>query len=304
MPGRARRSARRLWHSRPVRAFVGALGGWSEDRCATLAAALAFYAAFSMAPMLVIIVAVAGYFVGPEAVEGRLLDEIGGLIGEDSAQIIQTMIANAWKSGQGGWTAWISVGAVVLGASATFAQLTQSLNVIWHQSPSDPPLMALIRVRLTSFGVVVGIAFLVVVLLVLDAAVTLLLENVLGLDSGVRRWAGLAQRAIVLLALISAFAVLLKVLPAPRVRWRTVAVGAVAAALLFSVGKNLFGLYLSRAGTANAFGAAGSLAVLLMWLYFSSAVFLFGAEVTAHWRRAFEPAPMAPADDDPARPLD
>ncbi len=303
MRGRARRISHRLSRARPTRALIGALQGWSDDRCGSMAAALAFYAAFSMAPMLVIIVAVAGYFVGAEAVEGRLIGEIRNLIGEDSATVVQAMIANAWKSGKG-WTAWISAGAVVLGASATFAQLTQSLNVIWHQSPSDPPLWALIHVRLRSFGVVVGIAFLIVVLLVFDAAVTFFLENVLGLQAGMRRWAMYGQRLIVLLTLIAAFAVLLKVLPAPKLRWRTVIVGAVASALLFSIGKNLFGLYLSRAGTANAFGAAGSLAVLLMWLYFSSAVFLFGAEITANWRRTFEPAPVAAIDDDPARPLD
>lgn len=293
----------RLRHSGFVRAFTGAVAGFGRDRCATMAAALAFYAAFSLAPMLVIVIAVAGYFVGADAVQGRLIDEIGGLVGEDGARVVQAMLSNAWKSGQGGPSTWISAVGVALGASATFAQLNQSLNVIWNQAPPQKAWLAMLRVRLTSFGLVVGIGFLVVVLLVLDAAVSFLVNDLLG-DVGTRRWISLVQRATMLLALTAAFAALLKFLPAPRLRWKNVAIGAFAAALLFSVGKNLFGLYLSRAGTASAFGAAGALAVLLMWLYFSSAVFLFGAELTANLRRDLHAeAEEAPEDDDPGRPL-
>ncbi len=292
----------RLRHSGFVRAFAGAVDGFSRDRCATMAAALAFYAAFSLAPMLVIVIAVAGYFVGADAVQGRLIGEIGGLVGEDGARVVQAMLSSAWKSGQGGPSTWISAAGVALGASATFAQLNQSLNVIWNQAPPQKAWLAMLRVRLTSFGLVVGIGFLVVVLLVLDASVSFIVNDLLG-DVGTRRWISLVQRATMLLALTAAFAALLKFLPAPRLRWRNVAIGAFAAALLFSVGKNLFGLYLSRAGTASAFGAAGALAVLLMWLYFSSAVFLFGAELTANLRRELHAEAEMPEDDDPGRPL-
>src|SRR5690606_31903905 len=111
----------RLRQTRFVRAVVGALSGFSEDRGTTMAAALAFYAAFSLAPMLVIVIAVAGYFFGPDAVEGRLIDEIGGLVGADGARVVEAMLASAWKSGQGGASTWISAGGVAVGASATFA---------------------------------------------------------------------------------------------------------------------------------------------------------------------------------------
>lgn len=302
-----RNALRRLRDATPVRALGDAARAWSDDRCATMAAALAFYAAFSLAPMLVIVIAIAGYFVGAEAVQGRLIGEIRGLVGQDGAAVVQAMLASAWRSGHGGASTWISAGGVALGASATFAQLTQSLDTIWRHPASPRPLLALVRVRLTSFGLVVGIAFLVVVLLVLDAAVSFAIERVLGVDQATRRWASLAQRGVVLLALVAAFAALLKVLPAATVRWRNALVGALAGAVLFSVGKNLFALYLSRAGTASAFGAAGSLAVLLMWLYFSAAVFLYGAEISARWRRSGErpvlPETPSARDDDPARPL-
>lgn len=292
----------RLRHSGFVRSLWGAAAGFSEDRCPTMAAALAFYAAFSLAPMLVIVIAVAGYFVGADAVQGRLIHEIGDLVGEDGARVVQAMLASAWKSGQGGASTWISAAGVAVGASATFAQLNQSLNVIWNQAPSEKAWLTMLRVRLTSFGLVVGIGFLVVVLLVLDAAVTFVVQELLG-DEVTRRWISIVQRVTMLLALTIAFAALLKFLPEPRLRWRNVAIGALAAALLFSVGRHLFGLYLSRAGTASAFGAAGSLAVLLMWLYFSSAVFLFGAEITANLRRDLHAEPVAFCDDDPGRPL-
>jgi len=292
----------RLRHSGFVHSLSAAVSGFGRDRCPTMAAALAFYAAFSLAPMLVIVIAVAGYFLGADAVQGRLIDEIGGLVGEDGARVVQAMLASAWKSGQGGPSTWISAAGVAVGASATFAQLNQSLNVIWNQAPPSKTWLAMLRVRLTSFGLVVGIGFLVVVLLMLDAAVSFVVNELLG-DAGMRRWIALVQRVTMLLALTAAFAALLKFLPAPRLRWSNVAIGAFAAALLFSVGKNLFGLYLSRAGTASAFGAAGALAVLLMWLYFSSAVFLFGAELTAHLRRELQGEAVHPEDDDPGRPL-
>jgi membrane protein len=146
-------------------------------------------------------------------------------------------------------------------------------------------LFSLVKVRLVSMSLVVGLGFLIMVLLILDAALSFFVEWALGASSSAQYWAQLTQRGFVMLLLALAFAVLLKVLPETRIRWTDVWIGAGTSAILFSVGKNLFGLYLARAGTANAFGAAGSLAVLLMWLYFSSSVFLLGAEITAHFGR-------------------
>ncbi len=270
---------------RVAKTCVAGVQAWISDSCASMAAALAFYAAFSLAPMLVIVIAVAGIFLGPQAVEGRLFAEIGGLLGPDAAVAVQAMVANAWKSDRSGWMTIISFFAMFLGASATFAQLNASLNTIWRvpKTTSRKALFSLVKVRLLSMGLVIGMGFLIMVLLVLDAALSFAVEWAFGATSGTQQWVVLAQRGVVLALLTSAFAVLLKVLPETRVHWANVWIGAIASALLFSVGKNLFGMYLARAGTANAFGAAGSLAVLLMWLYFSSAVFLLGAQITAQF---------------------
>lgn len=259
--------------------------GWSRGRNATQAAALAFYSAFSLAPMLVIVIAVAGAVFGMEAAQGRLYAEIAALVGKDGAAVVQTMVANAWKADTGGITAVASVGAIVLGASATFSQLHMALNQVWEVRPQDRPLLRnvlnLLRVRLMSFGLVMGVGFLLLVLLVVDTALGFLLDWVWG-TSDISYWAlKLAQRATSLLLLSLTFALLIRELSDVRPRWRHVFGGAFVGALLFSVGKRLFGMYLARAGTADAFGAAGSLAVLLMWLYFSAAVFLFGAQIAA-----------------------
>lgn len=269
---------------RSTQAFTAGVQAWISDGCASMAAALAFYAAFSLAPMLVIVIAVAGAFFGAQAVEGRLFAEIGGLLGGDAATAVQAMVANAWKADRSGWTTLISVAAMFLGASATFAQLNNSLNKIWRVEIATrrQALFSLVKVRLISMGLVIGIAFLIMILLILDATLSFVVEWALGTGSSTQQWVVLAQRIVVMLLLALAFAVLLKVLPETPVHWTDVGIGAVTSAVLFSVGKNLFGLYLARAGTANAFGAAGSLAVLLMWLYFSSSVFLLGAEIAAH----------------------
>jgi membrane protein len=281
-----------------MRTCIASVQAWSSDGCASMAAALAFYAAFSLAPMLVIVIAVAGLFFGPEAVEGRLFTEIRGLLGEDGATVIQAMVANAWKANRSGWTTAISVGAMFIGASATFAQLNTSLNTIWriNAAARGRALFSLVKVRLVSMSLVVGIGFLIMVLLVLDAALSFAVEWALGASSSAQYWAQLGQRGVILFLLASAFAVLLKALPDTEVRWKDVGIGAATSAILFSVGKNLFGIYLARAGTANAFGAAGSLAVLLMWLYFSSSVFLLGAEITAHFGKRGEEHARIPKD--------
>ena len=263
--------------------FKDAAGRWNEDRNATQAAALAFYTSFSLAPTLVIVIAVAGAVFGREAAEGRLYAEIASLMGRDGATIIQTMVANAWKQDNSGAVALGAIGAIVLGASASFAQLRMALNQVWHITPPDTPLLgdllALLRTRLLSFGLVMGLGFMLLALLVVDTVLHLLLD-VFG--DGTTSWLlGLLQTLVALALMTMAFAVLIRELPDQRPPWPEVLRGALVAALLFSFGKRLFGLYLARAGTADAFGAAGSLAVILMWLYFSAAVFLFGAQVAA-----------------------
>jgi membrane protein len=267
-----------------VRAVVAVAGNWSDDRCASMSAALAFYAAFSLAPLLVVAVAVASLFFGLEAVEGRLFTELESLIGRDAALTAQAVLANAWRGGQARTAGWLSLAAIGVGATATFAELNGALNAIWHAPPARRAIAALIRVRLVSFALVVGTGFLLVVLLVADAAVLVVTDLLFG-GGKLRALIDAIHQLVSFGFLCAAFCVLLKVLPDVRVAWREAWRGAIAGAALFATGKHLFALYLARAGGTSVFGAASSLAVLMMWLFFSAAAFLVGAEVAAYLGR-------------------
>ncbi|TDY21040.1 tRNA-processing RNAse BN [Paraburkholderia sp. BL6665CI2N2] len=269
---------------------IGAFKQFAEDRCAAMAASIAFYAAFSLAPTLVMVIAVAGWFFGAEAARGELFTHIHGLLGDQAAAGVQTIVENAHHSGSaGGIAAVISLVTLVIGASATFSSLNSALNIVWpNTGPRSSSVMALVRVRLISFGLVLGVAFLLIVSLVLDTVITFVGKWLWG-DSPYVVIGNLLQLGVGLLVLAFAFAGLLKFLPDARVRWRDAFVGGIVAAVLFSAGKKLFALYLAHAGMATSFGAAGSLAVLLMWLYFSAAVLLLGAEFSAARGRMHDP---------------
>jgi membrane protein len=269
---------------------IGALRQFSENRCPALAAGIAFYAAFSLAPTLVMVIAVAGWFFGPAAARGELYGHINGLIGDQAAAGVQTIVENAHHAGsKGGIAAIISFSLLVIGASATFSSLNSALNMVWpYSGPRTSSVLALVRVRLISFGLVLGVAFLLIVSLVLDTVIVFI-GNWLWGDSPYVVIGNLLQLGVGLLVLAFAFAGLLKFLPDAKVRWRDALVGGIAAAVLFTAGKKLFALYLAHAGMASSFGAAGSLAVLLMWLYFSAVVLLLGAEFAAARGRLHDP---------------
>ncbi|WP_321800600.1 YihY/virulence factor BrkB family protein [Caballeronia sp. J97] len=268
---------------------LGALKQFSEDRCAAMAASIAFYSAFSLAPTLVMVIAVAGWVFGPEAARGQLFHQVNGLIGDQAASSVQSIVENAHRSGGTGIAAIISFVLLAIGASATFSSLNTALNLVWPMTGEQrSSIMTMVRVRLVSFGLVLGVAFLLIVSLVLDTAIQAV---------GMWLWANspfvivgdVVQLAAGLAILTVAFGALLKFLPDAPVEWRDALVGGLVAALLFSAGKKLFAVYLTHAGTASAFGAAGSLAVLLMWLYFSAAVLLLGAEFSAARARLHDP---------------
>lgn len=269
---------------------IGAFKQFAEDRCAAMAASIAFYAAFSLAPTLVMVIAVAGWFFGAEAARGELFNHIHGLLGDQAAAGVQTIVENAHHSGSaGGIAAIISFTMLAIGASATFSSLNSALNLVWpYTGPRSSSVIALVRVRLISFGLVLGVAFLLIVSLVLDTVITFIGKWLWG-NSPYVVIGNLLQLGVGLLVLAFAFAGLLKFLPDAKVRWIDAFVGGVVAAVLFSAGKKLFALYIAHAGMASSFGAAGSLAVLLMWLYFSAAVLLLGAEFSAARGRMHDP---------------
>jgi membrane protein len=269
---------------------VGACRQFVANRCPAMAASIAFYSAFSLAPTLVMVIAVAGWFFGADAARGELFHQVHNVLGNDAAAAITTILANAHRAGNaGGIATAISLSMLVIGASATFSSLHAALNVVWPPDGTRASsVFALMRVRLISFSLVLGVAFLLIVSLVLDTAILFVGRWLWG-NSPFVIIGNLAQLAVGLIVLSAAFAALLRFLPDADVRWRDALVGGIVAAVLCSAGKKLFALYLAHAGLATAFGAAGSLAVLLMWLYFSAAVLLLGAEFSAARARLHDP---------------
>ncbi|QIE28751.1 Virulence factor BrkB (plasmid) [Caballeronia sp. SBC1] len=268
---------------------MGALRKFGEDRCAAMAASIAFYSAFSLAPTLVMVIAVAGWVFGADAARGELFHHVNGLLGDQAAASVQSIVENAHRSGGTGAAAVISFVLLAVGASATFSSLNTALNLVWPLTGEQKSsVFALVRVRLISFGLVLGVAFLLIVSLVLDTAIQAVGTWLWG-NSPFVVIGDIVQLVVGLVVLSLAFGALLKFLPDGRVHWRDALVGGFVAAILFSVGKKLFAFYLAHAGTANSFGAAGSLAVLLMWLYFSAAVLLLGAEFSAARARLHDP---------------
>jgi membrane protein len=259
-----------------------AIDKFSSDRCSMIAASIGFYSAFSLAPMLLIVLAAAGWIFGKDAAKGRLFDQVKNVLGNDAAGAMQAIVEHAHRASGGGIAAVMSVVLLIIGASATFSSLNTALDVVFDaESPKGlAGLALLLRARLMSFGLVMGLGFLLVVSLVLDAAIQFAGYALFGASTLVVL-AGIAQSVFALLILTIGLSTLIKWLPDVKVRFRNAFWGGLTAAVFFTVGRHLFSFYLVHAGTANSFGAAGSLAVLMMWLYFSAIVFLFGSEITA-----------------------
>jgi membrane protein len=255
---------------------------FSDDKAFRLAAALSYYTALSLAPLLLVVISIAGIVFGEQAARGEVVHQIEDLIGRDGAEAIQTMLARS-KPADGGIVSLI-VGAVTLlvGATGVFAQLQDALNTVWDVGPkaSSGGFWGMIKDRLLSFALVFGLAFLLLVSLVLSALMS-------GLSGTLREWlpevTGLLWVGDALLAAVltfGLFAMIFNFLPHVRLKWSDVWVGAVLTTVLFMVGKYAIGLYLGQVAVGNPFGAAGSFVVLLVWLYYSSAILLFGAEFT------------------------
>jgi len=264
---------------------------WKEDDALSLGAALAYYTVFSLAPLLVVVIAVAGLAFGREAVEGQLVHQIDGLIGRQGAEAVQTMIAHTARTGSGGLAAVIGLVTILFGASGVFTQLQKSLNKIWEVEPRpDQGISGLVRARALSFGMVLAIGFLLLVSLIAAAALAALDTYLTGLLPGLETLLQVLSFLLSLALVTLLFAMIFRYLPDVRIAWRDVWLGALVTSLLFAVGKVLIGLYLGHSSTASSYGAAGSLVVLLLWIYYSAQILFFGAEITqVHARRAGRP---------------
>jgi len=270
-------SPARLFHL-----FLQAGKGWVADDAPSMGAAISYYTVFSLAPLLVIVIAIAGALFGREAVQGLIALQLSGLIGEEGASLVEALVAAASDTGRGRVAGAISLVVLLVGATTVFAELQGALDRIWQVPQKDKPsgLWAILRARLLSFGLILGVAFLMMVSLSISAGLAALGTWMGGLVSG---WEALlhAIDLVVSLAVFTGlFAMIYKLLPSTPIAWRDVWVGAFVTALLFEVGKLLIGLYIGKSGVTESFAAAGSLVVLLAWVYYAAQVFLLGAEFT------------------------
>lgn len=269
---------------------------WNEDQAPRLAAGLAYYMAFSIAPLLLISIAIAGFFFGQEAAGDRVGKELSTLLGPTAAEAINNLIASAGQERSGGIVATI-IGVVVLlfGASGVFGELQHALNTVWDVEPKKGQgVRGFLRTRFLSFAMVLGIGFLLLVSLVLSAIMSAVGSLLLG-DKVGATVIGQAINFVVSFAITTLlFAMMFKVIPDVRLRWKDVWFGAIVTSLLFMIGKELLGWYLGRASTTSAYGAAGSFVALLLWVYYSSQILFFGAELTQVYQR-MQGATMEPS---------
>ena len=258
--------------------------GWIAHRAGSKGAALAFYTLFSMAPILILAIAGAGYFFGTAAAQGEIVTQVGALVGPNGSRAIQALLAGARDPGSGLAAALIAAVLLLVGAASVFVELKASLDEIWGiEPPKGRAVVAFLRARLHSFGMVLVLAFLLLVSLVVSAALAVLERYAGAIWGGSYELFALASSAIAFAAIASLFAVIYKVLPEAPLSWRDVWIGALFTAVLFTLGKSLIGLYLGRGAVASSFGAAGSVVALLLWVYYSAQIFFLGAEFTRQY---------------------
>lgn len=256
---------------------------WFEAKAPRWGASLSYYAVFSLAPTLLIALSVAGLFIDTASAQQRLFQEISSLLGKDAATMIQTMVTASSERDGGIWGAVIGIGTLLFGATVVMIELEAALDALWKTEPRKTGIAALIKERILSLGLVLSIGFLLVTSLILSAALAFLTGRLGHVFPGWALLGQIAGIAITFSVITVFFALVFKYLPNAVIAWRDVWVGAVVTSLLFQVGRLGIGFYLGRAGLGSQFGAAGSLAVLLVWIYYSSQIVLFGASVTHVW---------------------
>ena len=281
-----------------VRVVVMAAKDWMDDKAPRLAAALAYYTAFSLPPLLVLLVGLAGLIYGADVVQERLVAQIAGLVGDESAALLGQAITEAQQTTGTGAAVLIGIGALVFGATGVFGQLQDSLNTIWEAPPRKAAgIWGFLRSRLLSLAAVLGTGFLLLVSLAVSAAIGGIVEMAGQVDQ--------LEPLLITMDLIAStlvitvmFALMFKFLPDVEIAWRDVWFGALVTAALFVGGKFGIGLYLSMSDVGSVYGAAGSLIIILVWIYYSALILFFGAEMTQAWatqRGRHEPEPTGQA---------
>jgi membrane protein len=263
----------------PLHVLVAGAQRWIDVSGPALGASIAFYTVFALAPLLLITIAIAGAVFGAEAARGQIVSQIEGLVGPVAAQAIEAMIETAWREPGGATAAAVGVITLLVGASGAFVELRRTLNLIGHITPEPSAISAFVRARLTAFALLLGCGFLAIASLVLSAALAGFTAFLSARFAGLKLMAVLFDLGVSIAVLSVAFAALVHWLPDRPPSRSGVWISALSSAVLFSLGKYLIGLYLGRSSVASSYGAAGSFVVLMLWIYYSSQILLFGAAI-------------------------
>ena len=274
------------------------VSSWSDDYAPSMGAALSYYTLFSITPLLLIVISIAGLLFGADAVSGVIVAQLQSLMGDEGAKAIQEMLSSASRPTTGGFTAAVSIVGLLIGATTVFNELQSGLDRIWRVPAREKTsgIWTLLRTRLLSFGMILGVIFLLTISLVTSAALSALGKWWGAWFGGWETLAHVLDLVINFALLTLIFALIYKMIPRVHVSWRDVWTGAAVTSLLFTVGKFLIGLYLGKSDLTSSFGAAGSLVIMMVWVYYSAQIFLFGAEFTwvyanAYGSRRDEPKP-------------
>jgi membrane protein len=258
-----------------------AASSWVDDYAQSMGAALAYYTMFSIAPLLLIVISIAGLIFGVDAARGEIFGQLQGLMGQQGAQAVQSLLESVNKPAEGISATLIGAVLLLIGATTVFAELQDALDRIWRAPKRDKGgIWSLLRARLLSFGMIMAIGFLLMVSLVVSTALAALGKLWGPLFT---EWETLGRAIDFLISFVfttSVFAMIYKIMPRVKVDWADVWIGAAVTAMLFTIGKVLIGLYIGKSGVTSGFGAAGSLVVVLVWVYYSAQIFLLGAEFT------------------------
>ena len=286
-----------------LRTFRGAARAWWDDDCTRLGASLAYYTLFAIAPILLMATAIAGMVFGPEAVRSEIVGQLDHLVGSEGAAAVEGLLEGASQRRAGGLATLVGGTAFLVASTGAFLELQVALNTIWRVKPRPGGhLYAFVIDRLRSFGLVVAIGFLLLVSLAVTTALAALNAWLFNLSPANATMWNLVNTVVSVVVTTGLFALLFRFLPDVRLRWRDVATGAAVTAVLFTIGQQVIGLYLGQGTIASSYGAAGSMMILLLWVYYSCQILLFGAEFTRVWaaRHGVRPKPEEFAVKDPA----
>ena len=290
-----------------VLTFRRAARAWWDDDCIRLGASLAFYTLFAIAPVLLVATAIAGLVFGAEAVRNEIVAQLYSLVGSDGALAVQSLLDGAARRPAGMFGSIVGGIMFLVAATGAFLELQVALNTIWRVKPRpEGHLYAFVMDRVRSFGLVVAIGFLLLVSLAVSAALASLNAWLLNISPANAVLWNMVNTLVSVLVATGLFAMLFRFLPDVRLQWRHVTTGAAVTAVLFTVGQQVIGMYLGRSAVASSYGAAGSVMILLLWVYYSCQIVLFGAEFTRLWAARHGPKPkpeeFAVKDPDAAHP--